>query len=664
MPYVLKQCRTVGRVTKENRLPPFPGGICYRAERDAKWVDGLVFPIPKGARLSGARYLTFDVLLAGGRFVTSYVKLQGAGGETLRYFYPLCECQTRIVIPLSATDLANKDRVLVGVGRKTEPAARFCISPLTFTETEPSALARPVLPRGPLVDEMGQSTLHEWPGRAPDVASMVRRLQARLRAAPRQRWPASFSRWGGWKARRVKATGFFRTHHDGRRWWLVDPDGHLFWSSGMDCVHTSIDHESKIETRYLNLEKAHAALPSHLGPFGRCYRVNPWHGKEDREYNYLEANFIRAFGAERWYESWARVAHAELRRLGCNTAGDWSDEHAARRAGTPYARALELYFRFEHTPMAVGSLPDVFHPGLGKDAAVFAESLRETRDDPAMLGYFLNNEPGWHMRQAGGPAAALLFQNPSCRTREALADFLQKRHRTDTALSCAWGMATSLGEVARGLWSRELTPAACRDLEDFGTIMIERLCRTMSVACRKVDPNHLNLGVRWWTFPPLWVLKAMGCFDVISFNYYLPKPDMVGWEQEREAGVEQVALALKRPFMVGEWHFGALDGGLASAGLCRVRDQEARGRAYRNYVENAAALPWCVGVHWFNLYDRNALYSPGSSENYNIGLIDLTHGRHEPICRAARKAHTRLYAVASGQVAPYRVDVEQVHPSR
>ena len=33
-------------------------------------------------------------------------------------------------------------------------------------------------------------------------------------------------RFGGWKAKRFDATGFFRTQYDGRRWWLVTPEGH------------------------------------------------------------------------------------------------------------------------------------------------------------------------------------------------------------------------------------------------------------------------------------------------------------------------------------------------------------------------------------------------------------------------------------------------------
>ncbi len=37
-------------------------------------------------------------------------------------------------------------------------------------------------------------------------------------------------RFGGWKGKRFKATGFFRTEHDGQRWWLVTPEGAIFRS--------------------------------------------------------------------------------------------------------------------------------------------------------------------------------------------------------------------------------------------------------------------------------------------------------------------------------------------------------------------------------------------------------------------------------------------------
>lgn len=654
--------KTIGKVRGLRRSSPVPQGQWYEIAPDAGWEDGICQKLPAGrAGLAEVRFLTFDILMENKLFETFTIKTDN--GTFFRYFSSLDQCQTRIVLPITASQLQGARCLILGPGRKQRLVSRVCVTPFVLQANEPTQLRKPVLPRGPIIDAMGLSRIHPRPDQTPDVATMVQRLRKLAKAAPRQKWPADFSRWGGWKRRRVKASGFFKTHHDGQRWWLVDPEGYLFWSSGTDCVDSSIDHETRIETRYMNLANAHSTLPPHQGVFKTCYRTNPWHAREDREFNYLEANFIRAFGPERWYENWTAVAHADLRSLGFNTAGDWSDEHAARRTGTPYARPLELFWRYENTPMAAGSMPDVFHPNLERDIAADAErALRSTVDDRAMLGYFLHNEPGWHMGGCG-PAAAMLEQNPRCHSRTALARFLRQRYATSAALAKAWGMKATFGAIEEGLWKEEFTPAAREDLLEFSTVMLKKLCDTLSKACRKVDPNHLNLGLRWWTFPPLWVLKAMGSCDVMSFNYYLPKVEMVGYGEKQEAGVEEVVRKLDRPMMVGEWHFGSFDAGLPSAGLRALPNQVERAKAFRVYLENAAATPWLVGTHWFNFYDRPALYCELSNQNCNIGFMDITHHRHKPICDAARAAHQRLYRVAAGLLKPYDVPVQHTFPS-
>ncbi len=78
----------------------------------------------------------------------------------------------------------------------------------------------------------------------------------------------------------------------------------------------------------------------------------------------------------------------------------------------------------------------------------------------------------------------------------------------------------------------------------------------------------------------------------------------------------------------------------------------------------ATALPWCVGTHWFTLYDRNALYCPPSNENDHAGFMDLTQQRHEALCAAAREIHERLYDTASGREPPDHADVKYLFPSR
>ena len=649
-----------GGMTREDVPSPMEGGALFAIPEGQPNRDGLRATIAGGS-LAGAKFATFDVLLSGDRFVMFRFDLM-AGDECIcmERFSPLTECQTRICLPLSG-DLGRVDSMTITVDRKTDPPASFCISPVTFAASEPPRLDDPMLPRGPLVDEMGQSTLHNWPTKTRCIDALLAHLRAEYDNAPAQQWPEHFSASGGWKERRVEATGFFRTHHDGQRWWLVDPEGYLFWSAGLDCVHPTIDHEAKVKTPLMNLTRAHALLPAPGDPLAEAFGTNPYHSREDTEFNYLKANSIRAFGVERWHEHWAAVAHAELRRLGFNTCADWSDEQAASDAGLPYVRPLELHFQFPDAGMLAGRLPDAFAPAFEEEAAAFAENaLRKTVDDPALIGYFLHNEPAWWQTPDG-----ILSQNPGSHGRRALSGFLRERYDTDTALAGAWEMDVSFKRIGDAEITEPLTGAARAAIEAFCTVLIERVCRTLVAACKRVDPNHLCLGVRWWSFPPLWALRAMGCFDVVSFNYYMPTVDMVSYGSDaREPGVEQILESLNRPFLIGEWHFGALDGGLPSAGLYRVRDQEHRGVAYRRYVEQAAALPWCVGAHWFNLYDRLAVYSTTSSENYNIGFLDVCHRRHEPICRAARETHERLYAVAAGDIAPYDEMPDYLFPSR
>jgi len=618
--------------------------------------DSLELPLPAG----DAGWLWFDLLLDSTWFATLAVSWLDAIGTEIRreHVAPLTKCRTRIALPMGRN---AGERLVLRVARAPEFPVRCAVSPPAWSAEPPEALADPELPVGPLLDEFGQSMLHDHAGKTRNEAELRARLAVQHREA-RLEAPTGLSRWGGDLTRRVKATGFFRTHHDGRRWWLVDPDGSLFWSTGADCVHPTIDHETCLTTRFMRLERAAAWLPPES--WTDCYGTNPYHPATNREAHFLIANFIRAFGPEDWREAWRRCAHGEFRRIGFNTIGNWSDEAAARASGIPYVRPLELGFKFPRAPFIADGFPDPFAPGIEEDAAVYAEQLRETADDPALLGYFLHNEPAWHGWGAP-PAEAMLARTEEASSRVELARFLREKYGDDAGLSAAWGEKVTLAQIERGRWSVPLPPGAKTDLEAFSTVMMERLCRLLSDACRRVDPHHLNLGVRWWTFPPLWALRAMGSFDVISFNYYQPKVVLVSYGNDaEEPGARETLAALHRPCLIGEWHFGSLDGGLPSAGLYRVRDQTERGKAYRVYLEHAAALPWCVGAHWFNFYDRNALYSPSSSENYNIGFLDMCHAPHNPLCEAAQASHAWLYEVTAGEVEPFAEEVEYLFPSR
>ncbi len=620
--------------------PPFTGATGYEA---ADVGVGLQCSVTPG-QLTAGTWLSGDLLLDG-RFIVVFELRLLERGEDARPFrlvfglQPQCGARLRFSLahlslnrwmlereggllkPMCyghAVQPERVERLELRVLRKAAGVARWWMTPLRATRRAPTKLARPALPCGPLLDDMGQSTLHDWPGRTRDTDELARRLKLQLTVAPRQAWPATWSRWGGWTAKPFQATGYFRAEHDGRRWWLVDPDGLAFWSAGCDCVRGSID---------TNIRGLRAALSSR--PRGAAGRAD-----------FFAANFKRAFGRHA-ARHWGTIALAELRRIGFNTIGNWSDESIAR-GGFPYVHPMK--HTVGTTPLVFRDFPDVFDPRFAEDARTFAGQLRDTAEDRALIGYFLMNEPTWGFAEQT-PAEGMLLNTDACHSRHALATELRSRYVTDAALAQAWGMDVTIDRVAQGRWRElRLSDAGRADLAAFSTRMVRRLFDTLSAACRQVDPNHMNLGARYYKVPPDWALAGMTSFDCFSVNGYAQRID--------HAGITRIAEVARRPVMIGEFHFGALDVGLPASGIGHVPDQAARGAAYRVYVEDAAADPNCVGAHWFTLYDQSAL-GRFDGENYNVGFLDVCHRPYDELCEAARLTHERLYAVADGQTTPW-----------
>jgi hypothetical protein len=617
--------------------------------------DGFYYTFSPGS-LAGMKYITTDMLADGNTLIQFNIDLQeGAEGRLFRLaFGVLNQCSLRVRFPLNLVDqhtwripregaflkpmcwgdrvdLTKVDRMKFYINRKSEDSVRFCLTPLVATKEDVPVIERPVLPKGKLLDAIGQSTIHQWEGKTRSTEEMIANLRKRLDDSNHS-FPAYFSKWGGWKNRRIdKGTGFFRVHKDDLRWWLVDPEGYLFWSSGIDSVR--VDTSANVHL----LEDALEFLPDQEGEFAEIFRDR----NGQMHINYLAANYIRTFGKEGWMDKWATIALDELKRLRFNTVGNWSEWSYAAKAQFPYVRPMS--FSAKLTENIYRDFPDVFHPDFEKDAETYAQTLTETADDPALIGYFMMNEPTWAFSQEL-PAVGMLYNTAACSTRTQLTQFLKEKYVSDGELAKGWNMDVHFSGIEKGKWKGVFSEEALSDLESFSEIMVEKYFGTLSKACKKSDPNHLNLGIRYAGVPPKWAVAGMKSFDVFSMNNYREK---VPFDQ-----TEEIHQLLQMPVIIGEWHFGALDVGLPASGIGHVRTQEDRGKAYRIYLEDAAANPYCIGVHWFVLYDQSAL-GRFDGENYNIGFLDVCNRPHRALCEAAIQSHEAMYDVADGGLKPY-----------
>lgn len=628
---------------------------------NAKWYagnnvnDGFYYEFPKGS-LSDKKYISTDMLADGNHMVKFQMELQeGANGRVFKFrFGVLNQCSLRVRMPLSLVDqnrwgidregaflkprcagdrvdLAKVDRMKLYIFKKSNQQSKFCITPVIASKEEVPMIKHPVLPKGKLIDDIGQSTIHQWEGKTNGLAVMKTNLQHRLEST-NHTFPAHFSKLGGWKKKRLDdGTGYFRVHKDDHRWWFIDPEGYYFWSAGIDCVRSYIDANIHL------LEDTLEFLPSNTGNFEEIYSDR----NGQLHMNSLAAHFIRTFGENTWKDKWAKIAIDELKRLRSNTVGNWSEWEYAAKAGFPYVRPM--HFSAEKTNDVYRDFPDVYHSDFERDAKKYAQILADTVDDPAFIGYFMMNEPKWAF-SSELPAVGMLYNTAVCATRDELAVFLKQKYTTDESLANQWKQDVDFAMIEKGKWKGGFTKEAFNDLEAFSEMMVEKYFRTLSDACKAVDPNHLNLGIRYAGVPPKWAVAGMKSFDVFSMNCYMGK---VPFDQTNE-----IHDLLQMPVIIGEWHFGALDVGLPSSGIGHVPTQKDRGKAYRVYFEDAAANSYCIGVHWFTLYDQSAL-GRFDGENYNIGFLDVCNQPYKHLSKAAIKSHEAVYDIASGAVKPY-----------
>lgn len=486
----------------------------------------------------------------------------------------------------------------------------------------------------PMIDRYGQFKHDEWPGKIHSDDELLAKIpeeEADLNAHPR---PKSWNRYGGWAdGPRQPATGHFQVRKVDGKWWLVDPDGCLFWSHGPTCVR-SREGATPITDR----EHLYEWLPPKDGEFAFCYgRGNGapfgyYQGKKYDTFVFAEANLYRKYGKD-WQQIFAELTHRRLGSWGMNTIANWSSPDIYRMERTPYTVSLRARGAdIEGSKGHWGKFPDPF-------STDFRESLEKSLGnhsyadaDPWCIGFFVNNELSWGTD--GISLAQATLASPATQPAKiALRDWLQTKYENPAALNQVWETQYADWDAFLESTAVPQSAGATADLREFYSRIADQYFSVIHATIRRLAPNKLDLGCRFSPWNDAATRAAARHCDVISFNLYRHTLDSFSLPE----GVDM-------PVIVGEFHFGTLTHGMFYPSLIPVPDQKARRDAYVAYIRSALESPLFVGAHWFQL-GNCATTGRSDGANAEIGLLDQADTPFYELLEGVREVGNSLYEI-------------------
>lgn len=219
----------------------------------------------------------------------------------------------------------------------------------------------------PFIDNFGQYKHSNWPhkvNKADDIRKQRIEEEKDIAAKPQ---PKEWNQYGGWNnGPTLRGTGHFRVEKHNGKWWMVDPEGKLFWSQGLNIV--TIAQRTKIRGR----EKYFSYTP----PYDDFYLSNL---------------MIKYDGSPSLFDDATNHVHKRLRSWGINTIAANSNNHFYTKPKTPYA--IEIRSGLS------GRLPEDFNVDAFRqsfrEVLIERYEIEKSADDPWCIGYFIDNEYAW-----------------------------------------------------------------------------------------------------------------------------------------------------------------------------------------------------------------------------------------------------------------------------
>lgn len=548
-----------------------------------------------------------------------------------------------------------------------------------------------------VVDQYGQNTAATFPEKVISDQQLIEFKQAE-EASFSQGLMADRSEFGGWKdGPKLQGTGNFRTEKVAGKWALVDPQGYLFFSTGIANVRmsntstiTGIDFDQNFikqrekgdltpedslglnpvsmqaqNTRYVASQLRHnmfTALPDYSDPLANHYgyrrTVHTGALERGETYSFYRANLERKYGEptpESFLQDWQETTLKRMKNWGFTSFGNWLDPVFYSQQQVPYFANGWIIGNYKTITSGNdywSPLPDPFDPVFRERTVVTVEAIAaEVNNSPWCIGVFIDNEKSWGREgslesQYGIAINGLKMDAASSPTKAHFTQILRDKYQQIESLNRVWGTNFDSWEtLSSGI---DISQQLDRVQSDLATLLFayaEQYFAVVNSELKRVMPDHLYMGARFadWGMTPEVVKAAAKHADVVSYNYYKE-----GLQEAQWAFLAEIDM----PSIIGEFHMGATDTGLFNPGLVHSENQHDRARLYSNYMQSVINNPYFVGAHWFQYTDSPLTGRAYDGENYNVGFVSVTDTPYKALVDAAKKMNKGLYPKRFGSISP------------
>ncbi len=539
-----------------------------------------------------------------------------------------------------------------------------------------------------LVDEFGQNAKVDYPNKVKSLAQL-KDITAQELNSLKGDLMQDRSAYSGWKdGPKLNATGYFRTEKIDNKWTLVDPEGYLYFSTGIDIIRLSNSStitgydfdqntipvrsaeellgEDDMPLRPVNLDAQKTRyvasevrknlfewLPTYEDALGNHYgyrretQSGPLaHGET---FSFYSANLERKYGEttpESYLTKWREVTIDRMKDWGFTSLGNWAQSEFYKNKEIPFVAYADIIGDFDTIFSGFDfwhPVPDPYDPKFQERALAAAQHVAEQiQSSRWAMGVFFDNEQSFGRLDSdeshyGIVLSALSMDASKSKGKAAFSKILKDKYNTIESLNDAWDK----DYVSWEYFDKTADPSINNDeqladysilLEDYGNQYFD----TINQAMKSILPNHLYLGSRLpsWGMPMEILRAAAEHVDVITYNLYEE-----GLVPSKWAFLEEI----DKPALIGEFSVGADDAGHVHPGIVISADQEDRGRMFKNYMYSVIDNPYFVGAHMFQYMDGPITGRAYDGENYNSGIVSVTDTPYKPLVDAARELNAELY---------------------